>query len=132
MRGLENPFPYFSEATNAASLFFQAQREYLKLSAELRAKREAKRAALLVAAAVLANIMLILTLFWVSHAIYDAGLPAWAVALASLTVFGGAAGLCGYLGIQAGKPPVRKPKSHAAEAAPVEASAPPIPTSKAS
>lgn len=107
LAGLQNPFPFFAEATQAASKFFQAQSEYLKISAELRARREAKRAAFFVAAFVLVNVMLILTLFWASHALYDAGFSAWAVALTALVIFGSAAGLCAYLGIQAGKGPDR-------------------------
>jgi cytochrome bd-type quinol oxidase subunit 2 len=109
--GLENPFPYFAEATDAASRFFQTQREYLKISTELRAKREARRVAYWAAAVVCINIALTLTFFWITMQIHDAGWSSWLIALLSLVVFGALATVFALVGIKAGKAP-GKPSIH--------------------
>ena len=98
---LQNPFPYFAQATEAASKLYQAQREHLKLSTELRARREAKRAAFLAGATLMATIGIALALFWLSYALFYTGLSPGVVALLCLTVFGALSAVLAVIGLRA-------------------------------
>jgi hypothetical protein len=84
---ITNPFPHFTEAAHAARDYLMAQREHLLITAEIRARREGKRAAFATAAAVSALFALSLFFFWITFEIREAGVPSWGVALISLGFF---------------------------------------------
>ena len=111
IRKIQNPVPFFEEAADAATQYLAAKREHLLISAEIRAKREGKRAAYGVAALVIANLGLFLCLFWITLQIHEAGVPSWTIAVLSLLVFGGIAGI---LSLAAAKRPA-EPKTSPSE-----------------
>jgi apolipoprotein N-acyltransferase len=93
-RKIENPFGFFAEATDAANQLFRAQREHFELTAGLRAQREVRRVVLIVGAIVLGTAALTLGLFWLGFEAHEAGVPAWAIAAASLVLLGALSMLC--------------------------------------
>ncbi len=93
IRKIQNPVPFFEEAADAAQRYMAAKREHLILTAEIRAKREGKRAAYGVASLVVASLGLFLCLFWITLQIHEAGMASWAVALVSLGLLGSIAGI---------------------------------------
>lgn len=103
LRKIQNPVPYFEEAADAASQYLAAKREHFIISAEIRAKREGKRAAYGVAAMIVASFGILLSLFWVTIQIHEAGVPAWAIAILSLLVLGGTAGILSLIAKRSGQ-----------------------------
>lgn len=101
-RKIQNPAPYLAEAANAASSYLGARREQLVLRAEIRAKREAKRAAYGMAALLFANLTLLLFFYWISYQIHEAGVSSWGVALISLAFLGAISAIFAYLSKQIG------------------------------
>lgn len=91
MDKISHPLPHFSEAAKAAKAYLDAQREHLMLTAEVRARREGKRAGYLAGAAVTALFALAFFFFWVTIQIHETGAPAWTLALGCLAIFGGLA-----------------------------------------
>ncbi len=114
MAQINNPFPHFIEATHAASRLWNAQRDLMILTAELTAKREAKRGALLTSTLILLKVTTLLTLFWGTYALREAGWPSWLLAVVSLVLFGGAAMTCGVFAFRLGKKPTPIEKSEKA------------------
>lgn len=96
-RKIENPIPYLTEAANAANSYVTARREHLVLSAEIRAKREAKRAAFGMGALIFANLTLFLFFLWITAQIHEAGVSSWVVALISLVGVGAISGALAYM-----------------------------------
>ncbi len=103
MRNLENPFPYLIEAADAARKAAALQRDVAVLSAELRARIEARRAASIVGALISLNVLVTLTLFWITMGLHDSGWNPFLIALPSFGVFGALAALLGWLALTAGK-----------------------------
>ena len=100
---IENPFPHFVEAVDAAAKFVNIQRDLFKISAELEARKQAKRAAYFGGAFVLLTLTLMLTLFWITTALNEAGMDPWALAGLCFGVLGAFTGLFVYLAVDQGK-----------------------------
>jgi hypothetical protein len=112
-RKIENPIPFLTEAADAARTYLSVRREHLVLSAEIRAKLEAKRALYGVLALVFAVITLLLFFFWITNEIHEAGVPSWGVALITLAFLGAVAGVFAYLAKETGRADSRSLRSTA-------------------
>jgi len=104
---IENPLPFLADAAQAAESYLNARRKHLVISTELRAKREAKRVALGTGALTLGHLTLLMFFFWMSAAVYQAGVPAWIVAVICLAFFGTLTAGLGVMAKRTGRTPAQ-------------------------
>ena len=108
---IENPFPFFAEAADAASRYAALKREHLTLLAELTAKREGRRAAYGAGALISLHFALLFALGWLTVTLHEDGVAAWALAVGSLVFFGALGGWAGYVATRSVKPSTTTPAS---------------------
>ena len=70
---MENPLPFFSEATQSAARIVQLQSQRFRVQIEDRARRELKRGILVMATAALLQCALILGGYWITQELYYQG-----------------------------------------------------------
>ena len=104
-RKIQNPVPFFEEAAEAATRYLNAKREHLIISAEIRAKREGKRAVYGIAALLTGTLGLFLALFWLTVQIHETGVAAWGIALICLGVLGLASAILSWIAKRSVQPP---------------------------
>ena len=90
---LENPFPFFAEATAAAARIYE-------LKVEQRTRQEGKRLTLFAVSLLLANAALVLSLFWLTQNLHEEGWSAGSIMLGSFLILGSLSATSAMLGLK--------------------------------